>query len=112
MCLMAYANNKGADQPAHLHSLISTIVIRCLDSMICIFALSKVSRFYLVSLDEQAGLNLTWSKIPKDTFSLDVVHLLTSKPVMGDILYEIFKMHIQHNLICAHLHKKYLWLQI
>ena len=26
MCLMAYANNKGADQPAHPHSLISTFV--------------------------------------------------------------------------------------
>ena len=40
-----YANNKGADQPAHPRSLISTFVIRCLDSMICILAISKVSRF-------------------------------------------------------------------
>ena len=38
MCLMPYANNKGADQPAHLHSLISTFVVHCLDSMICILA--------------------------------------------------------------------------
>ena len=45
MCLMPYANNKGADQPAHLHSLISTFVVHCLDSMICILAISKVSRF-------------------------------------------------------------------
>ena len=59
MCLMPYANNKGADQ----RSLISTFVVRCLDSMICIL--------------EQAGLNLTWSKIPKDTFSHDVAHLNT-----------------------------------
>ena len=35
MCLMAYANN----------SLISTSVVRCLDSMTCILAISKVSRF-------------------------------------------------------------------
>ena len=34
MCLMPYANNKGADQPAHPRSLISTFVVRCLDSMI------------------------------------------------------------------------------
>ena len=40
-----YVNNKGADQPAHPRSLISTFVVRCLDSMICIFAISKVSRF-------------------------------------------------------------------
>ena len=26
----AYANNKGADQPAHPRSLISTFVVRCL----------------------------------------------------------------------------------
>ena len=45
MCLMPYANNKGADQPAHPRSLISTIVVRSLDSMICILAISKVSRF-------------------------------------------------------------------
>ena len=45
MCLMPYANNKGADQPAHPHSLISTFVVRCLDSMICALAIPKVSRF-------------------------------------------------------------------
>ena len=45
MCLMTYANNKGADQPAHPHSLISTFIVRCLDSIICILGLSKVSRF-------------------------------------------------------------------
>ena len=55
---MPYANNKGADQPAHPRSLISTFVVRCLDSMICILALSKVSRFYFASVAEQAGLNL------------------------------------------------------
>ena len=38
MCLMSYANNKGADQPAHSRSLISAFVVRCLDSII--------SRFY------------------------------------------------------------------
>ena len=43
MCLMPYVNNKGADQTAHPRSLISTFVVRCLDSMICILAISKVS---------------------------------------------------------------------
>ena len=27
-CLMSYANNKGADQPAHPRSLISSFVVR------------------------------------------------------------------------------------
>ena len=44
-CLMSYTNNKGADQTAHPRSLISTFVVHCLDSMICILAISKVSRF-------------------------------------------------------------------
>ena len=46
--------------------------IRCLDSMTCIVAISKVSRFKLASVAEQAGLNLTRSKILEDTFSCDV----------------------------------------
>ena len=40
-CLMPYANNKGADQPGHPCSLVSTFVVRCLDSMICILAIPK-----------------------------------------------------------------------
>ena len=72
---MPYANNKGADQPSHPRSLISTFVVRCLDSMVCILDISKLSRFYLASVAEQAGLNLTWSKIPKDTFSCDVAQM-------------------------------------
>ena len=40
-----------------------------------ILAISKVSRFLLASVAEQAGLYLTWSKIPQDTFSLDVAQM-------------------------------------
>ena len=40
-CLMPYANNKGADQPPHPCRLISTFVVHCLGSMICILAISK-----------------------------------------------------------------------
>ena len=42
---VSYANNRGADQPAHPRSLIGTFVVHCLNSMICILAISKVSRF-------------------------------------------------------------------
>ena len=76
MCLMPYANNKGADQPAHPRSLINTFVVHCLDSMICILAISKVSRLYLVSIAEHAGLSLTWSQISEDAFSRDVAHMM------------------------------------
>ena len=33
-CVMPYANNKGADQPAHPRSLISAFVVRCQDRMV------------------------------------------------------------------------------
>ena len=71
MCLMQYANNKGADQPVHPPSLISAFVFRSLDSIISIVSRSEISRFKLVSVAEQAGLNLNWSQTLKDTFSLD-----------------------------------------
>ena len=43
MCLMSYANNKGADQPAHPRSLISAFIIRCLDSIISLDSISEIS---------------------------------------------------------------------
>ena len=45
--------------------------------MICILAISKVSRFWLASVAEQAGLNLTGSKIPEYTFSHDVAQIVS-----------------------------------
>ena len=38
-----YANNKGADQPAHLRSLFSAFVVRCLDSIIPLISISEIS---------------------------------------------------------------------
>ena len=43
-CVMSYANNKGADQPAHPRSLISAFVIRCLDSIISLDSIAEISR--------------------------------------------------------------------
>ena len=44
--------------------------------MTCILAISNVSRFYLASVAEQAGLNLIWSKITEDMFSRDVAQII------------------------------------
>ena len=65
---MRYANNKGADQPVHPHSLISTFVICCLDSIVPILAIAKILRLYVVSVAEQADLSPTWSETPKTVF--------------------------------------------
>ena len=53
---MPYANNKGADQPAHLRCLISTFVVRCLDSIIPLVSTSKISSLYIASVAAQSGL--------------------------------------------------------
>ena len=66
--LMPYANNKGADQPAHPRSLISAFVVRCLDSLIFPVSISEISSLYLASVAAQAGLCLTWSQTPKTDF--------------------------------------------
>ena len=42
--LMSYANNKGADQPAHPRRLISAFVIRSSDSIIPIVGISEISK--------------------------------------------------------------------
>ena len=40
-----FANNKGADQPAHPRSLISAFVIRLLESIISRLAINEISVF-------------------------------------------------------------------
>ena len=60
MCLMSYANNKGADQPVHPRSLDS---------------IAEISRLQLASVAAQAGLFLAWSETLEDTFCRIVAQL-------------------------------------
>ena len=64
-CLRGCANNKGADQTAHLRS---TFVIRFLESIMSRLAWSEISIFYVVSVAEETGLDLTLSGTPKTGF--------------------------------------------
>ena len=66
--VMLYANNKGADQPAHSRSLIRTFVVRCLDSILHLVSISEISSLCLASVAAQACLNLTSSQTPKTGF--------------------------------------------
>ena len=92
MCLMAHANSKGADQSAHPRSLISTFVVRCLNSMICILAISKVLRSHLTFVAEQAGLNVTCLKIPEGTFSpRDVAQIVMIHKYQEDKLSQVIE---------------------
>ena len=42
-CVRGFANNIGADQPAHPRSLISAFVIPLLESIICKLAAGEIS---------------------------------------------------------------------
>ena len=65
---LPYANNKGADQPAHPRRLISAFIVRCLDSIIPLVSISEISSLYLVSVTAQTGLSLIWLETPKSGF--------------------------------------------
>ena len=66
--LLPYANNKGADQPAHPRSLISAFVVCCLDGIIPLVFIFEISSLCLASLAVQVSLCLTWSQTPKTDF--------------------------------------------
>ena len=60
-----FENNIGADQPAHLRSLISALVIRSLESIISKLATNKYLFLKLVSAAEKTALSLISSETPK-----------------------------------------------
>ena len=86
---LPYANNKGADQPAHLCSLISAFVIHCLDSIISVISICKISS--LASPYSCAGQFVLMVANCKDRFSCDEAQLrieiiiLRFHPVMKNI---------------------------
>ena len=67
-CRRGLANNKGADQPAHPRSLISTFVIGLLESTISKLATSEISIFKLVFVAWETSLSLAFVRNPEDRF--------------------------------------------
>ena len=67
-CPRRVANNKGADQPVHMCSLISAFVIRLMESIISRLASSEISTVWLVSVAERTGSSLALSETPKTGF--------------------------------------------
>ena len=67
--ILLHANNKRADQPAHLHGLICAFIIGFLESII--------AKLELVSVAEQAGLSLTWLRTPKSCFLVSRPNILS-----------------------------------
>ena len=67
--LRRFANNKGADQPAHPRCLISVFAIRFLESTISKLTTSEISIFRLVTVAEETGLSLALAEPPRQVFS-------------------------------------------
>ena len=86
-----YANNKGADQPVHLRSLISAFIVRCRDSIIPILAISKLSR--LCSFESCLVPTLA------DRFSRDVAQISVLLLVKYDNIKETGSSWGSENLI-------------
>ena len=57
--IVPFANDGDADQPGQPRCLIRVFAICCLDSIITLGVVSKISRLLLVSAAEQASLSLT-----------------------------------------------------
>ena len=79
--VMPNANNKGTDQPVHPHSLISTFVVHCLDTIIPLVSISEISSLCLASVAAQAGLRIPWSQTPKTGF-------LVTRLILSMFLYD------------------------
>ena len=75
-----YANKKDADQSVHPRSLISTFVIRCLDSLIPLVSISKISSPNVASVAAEAGLSLNLSETPKTGFLVTWLKCTVLKP--------------------------------
>ena len=81
---MPYANNKGADQPAHPRSLISTFIVHCLDSIIPLLAIRSVrvaERLALPTSDHGvAGSNPAGSEILSESKRRFIAQSLSCSP--------------------------------
>ena len=87
-------NNKGADQPAHPHSLISTFVIRCLDSIIPPFYNKNFKP--LASFCGCAGWVESYLfATPEDRFSRDEAHIYHASIIFKPTHYPLLGRGLQ-----------------
>ena len=61
---MPNETNKGADQPAHPHSLISAFVVPCLDSITPLVVIFDISRLYLACVSAGFALGFFFLSPP------------------------------------------------
>ena len=91
-CLRGFTNNTGADQPAHMHSLIIAFVILFLESIIWKLATGNISIFKLVSVAEETGFSLALLETPKTGY-------LTSRPINVLLIHDIEFQTLKNQLL-------------
>ena len=101
-----YANNKGADQPVHPCSLISTFVVCYLDGIIALVSKSEISSLYLSSMAEQAGLSLPWLQTLKAAFL--VMWLMLSLTTVSVWIWAASWQN-QQNDLCTQQRRRSAW---
>ena len=92
---MPYVNKKEANQAAHLLSLINIFVVHCLDGLVPIIAKSKISRLWLASVVEHAGLESYLVATPKDRFSCDRTQFLLFQKSIKEFFHPLVIAKIQ-----------------
>ena len=75
--VLCHMRTTKAQISLRIRSLISAFVVRCLDSVMSLVSVTKISSLMLASVAEQASLSLTWSETPEDTFSHDEAQLIS-----------------------------------
>ena len=69
-----FANNTGADQPAHPRSLISAFVIHVFESILSRLDTSEISNFKIAFVAEETDLSLAFKK-NEDRFCCDEAYI-------------------------------------
>ena len=97
---LPYVNNKGADQPVHPHSLISTFVVHCLDSIIPCFYIRnfKTLPCFCGCTDWFAS---TLVANPEDRFSHDEAQIIPECENLIHIFYFMKSKTSFHNSILS-----------
>ena len=83
---------KGADQPAHPRSLISTFVVRCLDSMICTLAISSVLKILARFCSWAGWFESYLVENPRRHFRVMWLNFAVLYDVSGVFLDKLFKL--------------------
>ena len=70
--VLCHMQTTKAQISLRIHAVWSApFVVHCVDSVMSLVSVTKISSLMLAAVAEQASLSLTWSETPEDMFSHD-----------------------------------------